>query len=97
MTFVSCWCSSQIKVLQKPSANQPKPTVVMPPGMSSLGSLGPAIQSISSGSVPEAFEQLATAFMAAQGTSAQGFSLGKSSYRQWRKKKEKLSSPSLLY
>ncbi|XP_076445789.1 stomatin-like protein 1 [Babylonia areolata] len=59
---------SQIKVLQKPPTNQPKPTFVMPPGLASLGgSIGAAVQSLTGGDVPEAFEQLATAFLTSQG------------------------------
>ena len=41
----------------------------MPPGMASWGNFGAAAESLSSGSVPEAFQQLASAFMAAQGMS----------------------------
>ncbi|XP_070189071.1 stomatin-like protein 1 isoform X2 [Littorina saxatilis] len=58
---------SQIKVLQKPPTNQPKPSVVMPPGLAAFGGLGAAAQSLSAGAVPEAFQQLASAFMTSQG------------------------------
>ena len=60
-------CSSQIKVIQKPPANQPKPSVVMPPGLANLGNLGAVADSLSSGAVPEAFQHLTSAFLAAQG------------------------------
>ena len=39
----------------------------MPPGLAGFGNFGPAAQSLGSGAVPEAFQQLASAFMAAQG------------------------------
>ncbi|KAK7500054.1 hypothetical protein BaRGS_00008601 [Batillaria attramentaria] len=62
---------SQVKVLQKPLASQNKPSLMFPPGLGGLGSLGDAASSLTSGSVPEAFQQLASAFMAAQGMSFQ--------------------------
>lgn len=60
---------SQIKVLQKPPVNQSKPSVMLPPGLAGLGNFGSVAQSLSSGAVPEAFQQLASAFLSSQGIS----------------------------
>lgn len=53
--------------MQKSPSGQPKPSVVLPPGMGSLAGFAAAAECVAGGSVPEAFQQLASAFLSAQG------------------------------
>ncbi|XP_025098054.1 stomatin-like protein 1 isoform X2 [Pomacea canaliculata] len=81
---------SQIKILQKSPSGQPKPSVVLPPGMGSLAGFAAAAECVAGGSVPEAFQQLASAFLSAQGQHNHA-------EEQNVKQSEPIPSPTLIY